>query len=196
LTNTLIDAADPMFGATSVPEVDKNVVQKFALNSLQEFQTNGHQPVYPASFVLPPPTPEQVIQAAPYKNAPKGAVDFFTQLGTAVTTNPIPNRSTGLSGTPLQDLPPWVVPQYGAKTIYLVPSYGQKETLASFAPLGLTKDGFRIPADWGIPQLLALQQGYEQGQKILNEFIAGAGGKQDTNFWGIVNDIVGTYPND
>jgi hypothetical protein len=194
LTNTLIDASDP----TSVPNVDKNVVQKFALNSLQEFQTNGHQPVYPASFDLPPPTPEQVIQAAPYKNAPKGAVDFFTQLGTAVATNPIPNRGTGLSGTALKDLPPWVVPQYGAKTIYLVPSYGQKETLDSFAPLGLTKDGFRIPADWGIPQLKALQQGFERGQDILNEFIAGGGGSgnQDTNFWAIVNDIVGTYPND
>ena len=196
LTNTLIDASNPVFGATSVPAVDKNVVQKFALNSLQEFQTNGHQPVYPASFDLPPPTLEQRIQAAPYKNTPQGAVDFFTQLGTAVATNPIPNRNTGLSGTALKDLPPWVVPQYGAKTIYLVPSYGQKEILDSFAPLGLTKNGFRIPADWGIPQLVALQQGYEQGQNILNEFTAGAGGNQDTNFWAIVNDIVGTYPND
>jgi hypothetical protein len=196
LTNTLIDPSNPIWGATSVPEVDKNVVQKFALNSLQEFEAHHHQPVYPASFDLPPPTLEQRIQAAPYKNAPKGAVDFFTQLGTAVATNPIPNRSTGLSGTPLKDLPPWVVPQYGAKTNYLVPSYGQKEILDLFAPLGLTKDGFRIPADWGIPQLHALHQGYEQGQSILNGFITDAGGNQDANFWGIVNDIVGTYPND
>jgi hypothetical protein len=193
VTNTLIDASDPK----SVPNVDKNVVQKFALNSLQEFQMHGHQPVYPASFDLPRPTLEQRIQAAPYKNAPKGAVDFFTQLGTLVATNPIPKRNTGLSGTRLKDLPTWVVPQYGAKTTYIVPSYGQKEILDSFAPLGLTEDGFRIPAGWGIPHLAALQAGYEQGQSILKEFIddATGGGGGGTNSWGIVNDIVGTYPN-
>ena len=161
---------------------------------LQEFQTNGHQPVYPASFVLPPPTPEQVIQAAPYKNAPTDAVVFFNQLGTAVATNPIPNRGTGLSGTALNDLPAWVVP-HGAKTIYRVPSYGQKAILDSFAPLGLTKNGFRIPADWGIPQPQALQDGYEQGQQILDDFIANAAPDASTNYWGIVNDVVGTYPN-
>jgi hypothetical protein len=191
LTNTLIDASD----ATSVPSVYNGVVQKFALNSLQEFQTNGHQPVYPASFVLPPPTPEQVSEAAPYQNAPTDAVVFFTQLGNAVATNPIPNRRTGLSGTALNDLPAWVVPQYGAKTIYRVPSYGQKATLDSFAPLGLTEKGFRIPADWGIPQLQALQDGYEQGQQILDDFIASAAPGASTNYWAIVNDVVGTYPN-
>jgi len=193
VTNTLIDASDPK----SLPNVDKNVVQKFALNSLQEFQIHGHQPVYPTSFDLPPPTLEQRIQAAPYKNAPKAAIDFFTQLGSLVATSPIPHRNTGLSGTPLKDLPTWVVPQYGAKTTYLVPSFGQKEILDSFAPLGLTEDGFRIPAGWGIPQLAALQAGYEQGQSILRKFIddATGGGGGGTNSWGIVNDIVGTYPN-
>lgn len=142
LANTLIDASDP----TSVPNVVNNVVQKFALNTLEEFKNNGHQPVYPASFVLPPPTPEQISEAAPYQNAPTDAVTFFTQLGDAVATNPIPNRRTGLSGTPLKDLPAWVVPQYGAKTIYLVPSYGQKAKFDSFAPLGLTEKGFRLRA--------------------------------------------------
>src|SRR5216683_1712554 len=127
LTNTLIDASDP----TSVPNVASGVLDKFALNSLQEFEANGHEPVYPASFVLPPPTPEQVNEAAPYQNAPTDAVTFFTQLGNAVAANPIPNRGTGLSGTALIDLPAWIVPQYGART----------------------------------------------------------------NYWGILNDIVGTYPN-
>jgi hypothetical protein len=191
LTNTLIDASD----ATSVPSVYNGVVKKFALNTLQEFEQNDHQPDYPASYVLPPPTPEQVIQAAPYKNAPTDAVVFFNQLGDAVATNPIPNRGTGLSGTALIDLPAWIVPQYGAKTIYRVPSYGQKAILDSFAPLGLTKKGFRIPADWGIPQRLALQDGYEQGQQILDEFIAGGAPGASTNYWGILNDVVGTYPN-
>jgi hypothetical protein len=188
-TNTLIDAPAP----TSVPNIDTNVVRKFALNSLQEFQANGHQPVYPASFALPPPTPEQVIQAAPYKDPPTDAVDFFTQLGIAVAANPIPNRRTGLSGTALGDLPPWVVPQYGAQSIYLVPSYGQKETLDSFAPLGLTKQGFRIPPDWGAAQLHALQAGYEAGQQILSQFVAGA--TSGANTWAVVNEVVGTYPN-
>jgi Protein of unknown function (DUF1254)/Protein of unknown function (DUF1214) len=188
-TNTLIDASDP----TSVPNVAQGEVQKFALNSLQEFQTNGDQPVYPASFVLPPPTPEQVKEAAPFQNKPTDAVDFFTQLGNAVATNPIPNRGTGLSGTPLIDLPAWIVPQYGAQSIYLVPSYGQKETLNSFAPLGLTEKGFRIPADWGKAQLQALQDGYDTGQQILSQFVATA--TSGANTWGILNDVVGTYPN-
>ena len=137
--------------STSVPNVDKGVVQKFALNSCRSSRRTVINRSTPASFVLPPPTPEQVIQAAPYKNAPTDAVVFFNQLGTAVATNPIPNRGTGLSGTALNDLPAWVVPQYGAKTIYRVPSYGQKAILDSFAPLGLTKNGFRIPADWEYP---------------------------------------------
>src|SRR5499427_5209662 len=191
LTNTLIDASD----ATSVPSVYNGIVQKFALNTLQEFETNGHQPVYPASFVLPPLTPEQVSEAAPYQNAPTDAVVFFTQLGNAVAANPIPNRGTGLSGTALIDLPAWIVPQYGARTIYLVPSYGQKRIFDSFAPLGLTEKGFRIPADWGIPQLQALQAGYEREQKILDDFIASAAPGASTNYWAIVNDVVGTYPN-
>jgi hypothetical protein len=192
LANTLIDASDP----TSVPSVASDVVHKFALNSLQEFEANGHEAVYPANFVLPPPTPEQISEAAPYQNAPEKAVDFFTQLGNAVATNPIPNRATGLSGTAVKDLPAWMVPQYGATTIYLVPSYGQKQILDSFAPLGLTEKGFGIPADWGEVQKIALQAGYKLGQKTLSEFIDHAAAGTSTNFWGIVNDPVGTYPND
>src|SRR3954451_24162370 len=48
----------------------------------------------------------------------------------------------GLFGTPLIDLPAWIVPQSGAKTTYLVPSYGQKQILDTFAPLGLTDKVF------------------------------------------------------
>jgi hypothetical protein len=191
LTNTLIDASDP----TSVPNVAKGVEQKFALNTLQEFEANGHEPVYPASFFLPPPTQDQINEAAPYQNAPEKAVDFFTQLGNAVTTNPIPNRGTGLSGTPLIDLPAWVVPQAEATTTYLVPSYGQKEVFDSFAPLGLTEKGFSIPANWGTAQQDALQAGYVLGQKTLREFVDHFAAGPSTNYWGIFNDPVGTYPN-
>jgi len=191
LANTLIDASNP----TSVPNVVNNVVQKFALNTLQEFEQNGHQPVYPASFVLPPPTDEQIQEATPYQNAPKEAVDFFTQLGNAVATNPIPNRGTGLSGTALNDLPAWMAPQYGATTIYLVPSYGQKATFDSFAPLGLTEKGFQMPAKWGPLEQEALQAGYVLGQQILDQFIHNAAAGENTNYWAILNDLVGTYPN-
>ena len=51
LTNTLIDASAP----TSVPNVVNNVQKKFALNTLQEFEANGHQPVYPENYDTPPP---------------------------------------------------------------------------------------------------------------------------------------------
>lgn len=190
LANTLIDASDP----TSVPNVVSGVVHKFALNSLQEFEANGHEPVYPASFFLPPPTPEQNQKAAPYQNAPPKAVDFFDQLGDAVTTSPIPNRFIGLSGTPLTDLPSWVVPQAAATTSYRVPSNGQKRIFDLLAPLGLTESGFRIPADWGKAQQDALQAGYVLGQNILSEFIKHASSNASTNYWGIVNDPVGTYP--
>jgi hypothetical protein len=89
-----------------------------------------------------------------------------------------------------------MVPQYGATTIYLVPSYGQKATFDSFAPIGLTKKGFRIPRDWSDVQLAALQAGYVLGQRILHDFIASLASNECTNYWGILNDIIGTYPND
>lgn len=192
LANTLIDASDP----TSVPNVVKNVEQKFALNTLEEFVANGHEPVYPANYVLGPPTPEQVSEAAPYQSAPEKAVEFFTQVGNAVATNPIPQRGTGLSGTPLIDLPAWVVPQAEATTIYRVPSYGQQRVFDLFAPIGLTEKGFRIPAHWGTLQKDALQAGYKLGQDILLKFIANASTSSSTNYWAIVNDPVGTYPSD
>lgn len=190
LTNTLIDASDP----TSVPNVTSGVVHKFALNSLQEFEANGNAPVYPASFFLPPPTQEQTNEAQPYQNAPPMAVDFFTQVGDDVAASPIPHRRTALSGTALVDLPAWVVPQYGATTTYFVPSYGQKRTFDWFAPIGLTEKGFRMPADWGESQQDAFQAGYVLGQKILGEFIDLALAGSSTNYWGIANDPVGTYP--
>ena len=190
LTNTLIDASDP----TSVPNVVKNVVHKFALNPLQNFERNDHQPVYPDSFVLPAPTKQQIDDAQPYQNAPDDAVTFFSQLGDAVVTNPIPGYR--MSGTALGDLPSWVTPQAGATGIYLVPSYGQKATLDSFAPIGLTEQGFSVPAKWGKLQLDALQAGYVLAQKTLRAFIDAAAAGTSTNYCGILNDPVGTYPND
>jgi hypothetical protein len=193
LTNTLIDASAP----TSVPNVVNNVQKKFALNTLQQFEANGNQPVYPENYVTPPPDTQKTEQAKPFQNAPPDAVTFFTQFCNAVVLSPIPDRKTGLSGTPLTDLPSWVVPQYGATTTYQVPSFGQQSKLASFAPIGLTEKGFSVPADWGPAQNHALQEGYKRGQAFLKDFIVlGSTKASSTNNWGILNDPVGTYPND
>ena len=190
--NTLADAADPQ----SVPSVNRDVVQKFALNTLGQFERNDHQPVYPTNFQTPAPTQAQVDKAAPYKNTPTQAVAFFQQLGTSVKNSPIPGRFTGLSGSPLRRLPAWVVPQYGAKVRYLVPSYGQQGIFRTFAPLGLTKNGYHIPSNWGPAQLQALQAGYEQGQQDLKSFIHSKNSTtSSTNYWAILNTIIGTYPN-
>src|SRR5262249_45210005 len=78
---------------------------------------------------------------------------------------------------------------------YVVPSAGQKAIFRTFAPLGLTDKGFQIPADWGPAQRQALQNGYELGQQYLHNFIASTPQDPDTNYWGILNDVVGTYPN-
>jgi hypothetical protein len=52
--NTLANASDP----SSVPSVFQNVVQKFALNTLAQFQANGNQPVYPSNYNVPGPIPQ------------------------------------------------------------------------------------------------------------------------------------------
>src|SRR5262249_44531747 len=108
----------------------------------------------------------------------------------------IPGRFTALSGTSLRRLPAWVVPQYNAKVRYFVPSYGQQGIFRTFAPLGLTRNGYHIPSNWGSAQLQALQAGYEQGQEAPKKFIST---KNTTptrpNFWAILNTIIGTYPN-
>jgi hypothetical protein len=192
-TNTLIGASDPQ----SIASVFAGVSQKFALNSLSEFEQNGHQPVYPSNFITPPPTPDQLDEAAPFQNLPDEAADFFHQVGTSVRDNPIPYRTTGLSGTLVSQLPTWVVPQFGAKFRYVVPAYGQKGILRSFAPIGLTPNGFSIPKNWGPSQLAALQQGYVDGRMNLNAFLANleTASTAPTNYWAIVNRLVGTYAN-
>ena len=129
-------------------------------------------------------------------STPTEAVQFFQQLGASVKKSPIPGRFTALSGTPLSQLPAWVVPQYNAKVRYFVPSYGQQGIFRTFAPLGLTRNGFHIPSNWGSAQIQALQAGYEQGQQVLKKFISGVQSpSSSTNYWTILNTIIGTYPN-
>ena len=62
----------------------------------------------------------------------------------------------------------------------------------AFAPLGLTRDGYHTPRNWGPAQLQALQAGYEQGQQQLQSFIAsGINTTRSTNYWKILNTIIG-----
>src|SRR5262249_31970001 len=84
--NTLAEPPD----SQSAPSVYSNVSQKFAITPLAQSQRNGPHPVYPTNYVTPPPTPEQVARAAPYRNAPTQAVTFFQQLGNSVKISPIP----------------------------------------------------------------------------------------------------------
>jgi hypothetical protein len=193
LTSTLADST----ALNSTPSIYDNVSKKFALNTLAQFRANGFQPVFPTDYTNPPPTDAEIAQAKPYKDTPSEAVRFFDQLGQSLVKSPIARLTTALGGTPLRRLPAYVVPQYGAKTIYLPPSFGQAKTLRHFARIGLTANGYKVPAGWGLEQFTALQQGYEDGQVALNKVIASQtlSAGPDTNYWTILNDLIGTYPN-
>jgi hypothetical protein len=123
-----------------VASVLTNVVQKFALNTLTEFEQNGYTPSFPPSFDNITPTEQQVAEAAQWQTAPTNAVDFFTQVGDALVYSPLPDETAGLTGTLLAELPPQYIPQYGATSTYTMPSYDQRPTLALFAPIAVADD--------------------------------------------------------
>ncbi len=129
------------------------------------------------------------------RTRPQSAVDFFTQLGDAVANSPIPNRLPGLSGTPL-DRSPRMGCSAGrcqiASTSFL-PTARSKSSICS-RRLGSPRRVSMLPAGWGKVQQAALQTGYVLGQDTLLAFVNAAAAKSSTNYWGIVNDPVGTYP--
>jgi hypothetical protein len=188
--DTLVPASDPASAASVV----KNVAGRFALQTLASFEARGHRPQYfqPGSYT---PTPEQKSRAQKWHTAPTSALAFFEQLGQSLKLSPLPTATTGLNGIPLSSLPSWVIPQYRAIKLFRNPSYGQRPTLASFKPLGLTASGFRIPKDWGPQQLAALQAGYEQGQANVASKLTSVGVGPSTNYWNYLNHKIGTYPN-
>lgn len=191
LASTLAESSAPH----STNAVYNNVIKKFAINTLKQFKSNGYKPVYPSDYTNPPPTDAQVAQAAPYKDTPKTGVKFLQQLGTSLVQSPVPPFTAGLGGTPIKTLPAYVVPQYGAKSLYLPPSFGQATTLKHFEPIGLTPAGFKIPAGWGPAQIKALEDGYKDGQKTMNAVINAGSAGASTNYWTILNSMIGTYPN-
>jgi Protein of unknown function (DUF1214) len=188
--DTLVPASDPASAASIV----KNVVERFAMSSLAQFEARGHRPNYfkPGQYT---PTPEQIKRAAKWHTAPTKAHAFFKQMGQSLRLNPLPTATTGLNGIPLRTLPSWISPQPGGIRRYRNPSYPQQHTLALFKPLGLTANGFRIPSNWGPKQSIALQAGYKAGQKKINDLVTSSGVSAATNFWNYLNHDVGSYPN-
>lgn len=189
--DTLVPASDP----ASAASILKNVVERFALNTLTKFEANGHRPIYFQPGQYTPTERQQKLADRLWHNAPGSAVVFFKQMGQSLRLNPLPSARTGLGGIPLSTLPSWVTPQYGAATRYRSPSYGQAVTLGQFRPLGLTANGFKIPGNWGPRQVAALRAGYVVGQKEVNVAMDKIGASSKTNFWSYLNNIIGTYPN-
>ena len=191
LASTLADGSAP----NSTPSVYDNVSKKFAMNTLTQFRDNGFKPVFPTNYTYPAPTDQQLLEAKPYKDTPETGLQFMEQLGKSVVLSPIPSLNTALGGTPVRSLPPYVVPQYGARSVYFTPSFGQAQKLKSFAPIGLTANGFSVPKGWGPAELAALEEGYKEGQAGLNAALADATAGASTNYWSIINNMIGTYPN-
>lgn len=178
--------------SNSTANVYGNVVQKFALNTLDEYQRNGNQPIYQPSFQFTF-SKEQLERAQLWQTQPTDAVDFFLQAGCSLVISPLPARSVGLGGTPLANLPTWVPPQADATTTYDNPSYGQQSTLDLFGPLGLTATGYAVPSNWGSAQLLALQLGLEDGKLTLDQKL-NANPEPKMGFWKYDTNA-GTYAN-
>ena len=188
--NSLLPTSDP----ASTAMIQENVVEKFAMSTLNDFELADHVPDYfePGSYT--PTDRQRRIAKRRWHNSPQSAVRFFRQVGRSLRLNPLPTRHTGLNGIPLSTLPTWIAPQADAKNVFRNPSFGQKRTLARFKPLGLTARGFRIPRGWRRDQIAALQAGFEAG---FNEIVTkqSANATQQTNFWSYLNHDVGTYPN-
>lgn len=190
--NSLTDPSE----SSSVASVRTNVVQKFALNSLTDFVANGNAALYPPSFANLVPSPDDLAAARAWQTAPTNATDFFGQVGQALVRSPLPLASTGPSGTPLAQLPPQYIPQYGATDTYVMPSYPQQQTLDRFAEIGLTASGFQIPPGWTAEQLAALEDGFQEGVNAVQSVASAAGATAATNYWGYINSMIGTYTND
>jgi hypothetical protein len=187
--DSLVPASNP----NSVASIQKNVVERFGMSKLAQFEARGHRPVYFTPGYTP--TRAQTRRAQKWHTAPSSAVAFFKQAGASLRLNPLPTASTGLNGIPLRTLPAWISPQYGAKTRYRNPSFPQAHTLAEFKPLGLTASGFRIPSNWGNAQLTALQAGYKAGFTKINNIVNTGAASAATNWWNYLNTKIGTYPN-
>jgi hypothetical protein len=193
--DTLAPSSAPnSFPASSTANVYKNVVQKFALNTLDEFRKNGNQPIYQSSFSYKF-TKEQLKRAQRWETQPTNAVDFFGQAGCSLAIGPLPAGDVGFGGMPLADLPPYVPGQADATVNgnYENPSWGQQPTLDEFRAIGLTEKGYAVPRNWGTEQLNALQLGLEDGRRVLDTKL-NAHPERSQAFWKYDTNA-GTYVN-
>ena len=188
------DSLAPTAAPTSVASIVKNVVDRFGLSTLAQFEARGHRPKYFKSGQYTP-TQEQIKRAAKWHTAPTKAVPFFKQVGQALKLNPLPTARTGLNFVPLRTLPNWVIPQANARVLYRNPAYGQRGTLALFRPLGLTANGFTVPRNWGQAQINALQAGMNEAKKNVANLANSSQVTEATNYWAYINSGIGTYPN-
>ena len=157
--NSLVEPTDP----TSTATIQANVVEKFALNTLAEFQAKQNQPTYYNPGYTPTDRQRRIADRR-WRNTPGNAVRFFKQVGRSLRQSPIPRANTGLNGTPINELPPWVAPQARARDTFRNPSFGQRRTLERFRRIGLTARGFRVPRAWGDKQRGALTTGFKNGK--------------------------------
>jgi hypothetical protein len=189
LAPTLVPATD----ADSAYNTLVNIAHNIRLNTLEEFLLKGAAP--PANgYDIKIPTAAETALAAQYQNTPDNALDFFKQVGSALEANTLPTRSTGLGGIAKTSLPSYIVPQPGTGTTYYSPSAEQQFALATFAPMGLTQAGFKVPCNWGTEQLAALQAGWSNGIKYIQGKL-GAPAQAATNWWTYKNASWGTYEN-
>jgi hypothetical protein len=202
--DTLAPSSGPnSFPSSSTANIYPEVVQKFALNTLDEYLKNGNQPILQSSFQYPF-TKQQLKRSQDWRTQPcsnpdtctvADAVEFFQQAGCSLVISPMPSADFGINFTPLtSDFPEWIAPQDSATTVYVNPSFGQQATLDRFARLGLTANGYAVPRNWGPQQLNALMAGLLAGLNNLNQKLSTSPGKT-TNFWNYINANVGTYSN-
>jgi Protein of unknown function (DUF1254) len=105
--NSLLPTSDP----ASTAMIQKNVVEKFALNTLRQFERRGHRPKYFRPGRFRTTERKEEIATKLWHNAPKRAVPFFKQVGQSLKLSPLPTARTGLNGIPLATLPSWVAAQ-------------------------------------------------------------------------------------
>ncbi len=78
LTRIRADSLVPAANRTSVASILKNVVERFGLSTLAEFEARGHRLKYFKSGQYTP-TPEQTERAKKWHTAPTEAVPFFSR---------------------------------------------------------------------------------------------------------------------
>jgi hypothetical protein len=123
---------------------------------------------------------------------------FFRQVGKALARNDLPDRTMGLSGTHVSDLPSYIIPDPAAANHhdrYHAPSWGQRRALRRFNDIGLSQSGFQIPDGWGDDEFAAMERGVELAAALLSQFSQALPASEATNYWAYQNSGLGTYPN-